>query len=125
MQNFLQNVKRLFVILSITCVAFLNLNAISSTYGDDKNKRGDDKKNKAKREDTTKFIVNNENLIDSEDESPDTNQILFPSHDLYATWDTLSAHPYNFSEAFKMDSVVIQLTNQGDCLLYTSDAADD
>ncbi|MBL7910943.1 MAG: peptidoglycan DD-metalloendopeptidase family protein [Bacteroidia bacterium] len=106
--------KRLFVILSITCIGFFNLNAISGSYGDDKNKRGDDKKNKAKREDTSKFVVNNANIIEGDEETTDTAQILFPSHDLYATWDTLSAHPYNFNECFKVDSVCIQLTSMGD-----------
>ncbi len=106
--------KKLFVILSVLCVGFSNLNAISSYGDDDKNKRGDDKKNKAKREDTTKFAVNNENLIEEEDESPDTSQILFPSHDLYAIWDTVWAHPYNFNESFKMDSVCLQLVAPGD-----------
>ncbi|MBA2612604.1 MAG: peptidoglycan DD-metalloendopeptidase family protein [Bacteroidetes bacterium] len=106
--------KRLFVILSITCLGFFNLNANRYSYGDDKNKPGDDKKNKIKRDDTTRFVVNNQNILEGDEESPDTAQILFPSHDLYATWDTLSAHPYNFNECFKVDSVVIQLTNMGD-----------
>lgn len=106
--------KRLVFILSITCVAFFNVTAASFSYHDDKTKRGDDKKNKAKRDDTTKFVINTENIFDNEEESPDTTQILFPSHDLYASWDTLMAHPYNFNESFKLDSVVIQLTQEGD-----------
>ncbi len=106
--------KRLVVILSITCIGFFNLNAISGSYHDDKTKRGDDKKNKTKKDDTTKFVVNNENIIEGDDETADTAQILFPSHDLYATWDTVWAHPYNFTECFKTDSVIIQLTNDGD-----------
>lgn len=106
--------KKLVIILSITCIAFFNVNAASSAYHDDKTKRGDDKKSKAKRDDTTKFVINTENIFDEEEEIPDTNQILFPSHDLYASWDTLMAHPYNFNESFKMDSVVIQLVKEGD-----------
>jgi murein DD-endopeptidase MepM/ murein hydrolase activator NlpD len=107
-------VKKLVIILSITCIAFFNVNAASLAYHDDKTKRGDDKKSKAKRDDTTKFVINTENIFDEEEEIPDTNQILFPSHDLYASWDTLMAHPYNFNESFKMDSVVIQLVKEGD-----------
>ena len=106
--------KKLFVILSITCIAFYNLSAANLPYHDDKSKRGDDKKSKAKREDTTKFVINSESLLDNEEEIQDTNQILFPSHDLYTTWDTTSAHPYNFNESFKLDSVLIQLTQEGD-----------
>ena len=92
--------KRLVFILSITCIAFFNVSATSFSYHDDKTKRGYDKKSKAKRDDTTKFVINTENIFDNEEESPDTAQILFPSHDLYASWDTLMAHPYNFAESF-------------------------
>ena len=106
----LVKLKRLIYILSITCIAYLNVNASIFPGPEDKIKPGDDKKTKAKRDDTTKFVINEDNLTDS----PDTAQILFPSHDLYATWDTTSAHPYNFYESFKGDSVVLTLTNEGE-----------
>ena len=106
--------KRLIYIFSITCIAFFNLNAGLNYAPDDRNKPGDDKKAKAKREDTTKFVVNQEVASESDEESPDTTQILFPSHDLYASWDTMAAHPYKFSESFKEDSVVILLTQEGE-----------
>lgn len=108
-------VKKLISILSILCVGFLNLNAGLISSPDEK-KPGDDKKAKAKREDTTKLVINQSiSSNESEDEeSPDTLQILFPSHDLYASWDTISAHPYKFSEIFKEDSVCIQLTTGQD-----------
>lgn len=102
--------RRLIYILSITCVAFLNLNAFGFSSPDEKNKPGDDKKAKVKRDDTTKVALNEENL----EGSSDTTQLLFPSHDLYANWDTTSAHPYNFYEAFKGDSVILTLVNEGD-----------
>ncbi len=103
--------KKLIYILSITCIAFIHVNATPFFKGDDKNKgTGDDKKARAKRDDTTKFVLNEENLT----ENPDTTQLLFPSHDLYATWDTVSAHPYNFYDCFVGDSVTITLTNEGD-----------
>lgn len=108
--------KKLIYILSITCIAFANLNASRSYFPDDRNKPGDDKKAKAKREDTTKMVINPESLVAElgDEESPDTIQILFPSHDLYTSWDTMTAHPYNFSQAFKEDSVTIYLTQGED-----------
>jgi hypothetical protein len=99
-------VKRLIYILSIICVAFFNAGA----FIDLKIKPDDDKKSKTKRDDTTKFVISEESLV----ETPDTTQFLFPSHDLYAIWDTSMAHPYNFNESFKVDSVVITLVNIGD-----------
>ena len=101
--------KRLIYILSITCIAFFNASATGIGF-DDKNKPDDGKKAKTKRDDTTKFVIADENLI----ETPDTTVFLFPSHDLYTTWDTSSAHPYNFNESFKVDSVVLTLVNEGD-----------
>ena len=84
----------------------------------DEKKPGDDKKAKAKREDTTKLVIAApEALVETEDgevESPDTMQINFPSHDLYASWDTTAANPYKFAEAFKSDSVNIQLLSENE-----------
>lgn len=106
--------KRLIYILSITCIAFTQVSASSFLSPDERNKPGDDKKNKAKKDDTTAFVVNNPDCIDEVEESPDTTLILFPSHDLYASWDTNAAHPYKFNEMFKEDSVTIELTKEGD-----------
>ena len=76
---------------------------------------GDDKKSKKNREDTTKYVIHSEMGPESEDdELPDTLDFSFPSHDLYETWDTETAHPYKFSEAFKDDSVCIALVSEGD-----------
>lgn len=112
-----KKLKKLIYILSITCISFINLNASSKYILDDRNKPGDDKKSKeakAKREDTTKFVINEESLADNM-ETPDTAQILFPSHDLYTSWNTDVAHPYNFNENFKEDSVLITLIQERDC----------
>jgi murein DD-endopeptidase MepM/ murein hydrolase activator NlpD len=107
--------KRLIFILSISCIGFLTAGATSFSVKDEK-KPGDDKKAKAKREDTTKQVVSAETLSDSNDEeTADTTQILFPSHDLYTSWDTSRAHPYNFYETFKDDSVLLTLTIPEDC----------
>ncbi len=102
--------RKLIFILSVTCLALFNVSASHYSVFDEKNKPGDDKKAKIKRDDTTKFVINEDNLTDN----PDTTLLLFPSHDLYSTWDTTSAHPYNFYESFKGDSVMLTLTNDGD-----------
>lgn len=96
----------------MTCMALGSLQALSFHNLDDKNKPGDDKKAKAKREDTTKYVINEESLAE---DAPDTTQILFPSHDLYASWDTTAANPYKFSESFRSDSVMLTLTQPIDC----------
>jgi murein DD-endopeptidase MepM/ murein hydrolase activator NlpD len=101
-----KELKKLIYILSITWIAFVNANAAPLFFID---KPDDDKKGKVKRDDTTKYVITEDGLTE-----PDTAQILFPSHDLYASWDTTSAHPYNFYESFKMDSVVLTLTSEGD-----------
>jgi len=105
--------KRITLILSIICIASWQLLSAATAFPDEK-KPGDDKKAKAKREDTTKFAVNSplmeENSESEEIEGLDTLQITFPSHDLYSSWDTNVAHPYKFNECFKEDSVVIELT---------------
>lgn len=108
--------KKVIYIASIICVSFLNLNALDISYGDEKNKRGDDKKSKAKRDDTTKIVVVQDPTLFDEDSEDllDTAEITFPSHDLYASWDTNTAHPYKFNECFKEDSVTIVLTEGED-----------
>ncbi|MBA3664861.1 MAG: peptidoglycan DD-metalloendopeptidase family protein [Bacteroidetes bacterium] len=106
--------KKLIFILSISCIGYLTAGATSFSP-DDRNKRpDDDKKSKVKRDDTTKQVIHSELLADN-DEISDTIQILFPSHDLYTSWDTSSAHPYNFYETFKGDSVTLTLTQANDC----------
>lgn len=106
-----KKLRNLIYIFSISCVAFLNLNAYSAPTIP-----GDDKKAKAKkeREDTSCIVIAEPAVSESDEETPDTTLILFPSHDLYTSWDTIAAHPYNFSDAFKMDSVIITLTEEGD-----------
>jgi murein DD-endopeptidase MepM/ murein hydrolase activator NlpD len=101
--------SKFFKISTLICFIFFGLGA--SAFHPDEKRPGDDKKNKAKRDDTTKFVVNQPVDEESEDESetPDTLQIEFPSHDLYATWETSVAHPYKFSESFKEDSVCLDL----------------
>jgi murein DD-endopeptidase MepM/ murein hydrolase activator NlpD len=91
----------LFLIFMI-CTAF---DSFAGTY-DERNKPGDDKKTK-KRDDTTAYVINEESL------ETDTSLVLFPSNDLYASWDTSIIHPYNFNECFKADSTVLCLAEIG------------
>lgn len=107
--------KKLIFILSVSCIGFLTAGA--TTFSPDDRKKGDDddKKSKIKKDDTTRQVINCEELAEGDEELVDTVQILFPSHDLYSSWDTTSAHPYHFYEAFKSDSVVITLTEPKDC----------
>jgi murein DD-endopeptidase MepM/ murein hydrolase activator NlpD len=100
--------RRIIYILSISCIGISGLNASPGFIP------GDDKKGKAtaKKDDTTRYVVNPE--LPGEEETPDTSVITFPSHDLYSTWDINAAHPYNFNESFKEDSVVINLVGDND-----------
>lgn len=108
-------VKNFICILSLSCLGFFST-AAGTFSPDDRNKKpDDDKKAKIKRDDTTKQVIQSEMLAEAGDESIDTVQILFPSHDLYSSWDTSMAHPYHFYEAFKGDSVIITLTQTADC----------
>lgn len=84
-----------------------------ASWPDDRNKVPGDDKKKSKREDTTSVKL--ADIEDLEEELPDTLEINFPSHDLYSTWDTETAHPYNFKEHFKQDSVCIDLVTPFDC----------
>ncbi len=111
-----QKMRGLIYIISITCILLMNVSALAtSAISDDRNKRGDDKKSKAsKREDTTHLAINQDALADI-DEAVDTASILFPSHDLYNSWDINAAHPYKFSESFIGDSATIKLVETEDC----------
>jgi murein DD-endopeptidase MepM/ murein hydrolase activator NlpD len=102
-------VKKLIYILSISCIGILQLQASPFALIDEK-KPGDDKKSKLKREDTTKLVLHEEL-----EESSDSTQLMFPSNELYASWNTNSAHPYNFYQSFKSDSVELTLVNEGEC----------
>ena len=106
----INNIFFLFFIMPLFICARFSNSSILYTFPDDDKKI---KENKQKREDTVKFVINQESLLDLS-ETPDTNQILFPSHDLYSSWDSNIAHPYNFDEVFKYDSVVLTLIQFND-----------
>jgi murein DD-endopeptidase MepM/ murein hydrolase activator NlpD len=91
----------------ITHIVFFDLNATSfylfpGKYPD-MNKR-----NECKRDDSTKHIIEKENL----QQCPDTLCTLFPCQDLYPNWDTTSLHPYSFYKSFKGDSVELTLISE-------------
>jgi hypothetical protein len=109
----LQNSYKLKKLLYIVALSSLTgLGLMAHPTDDKKTKPDDGKRSMAKRDDTTTYVVNQEIL--SNEEIPDTTQILFPSHDLYAIWDTSVAHPYHFAEQFKQDSVTIKLVAAND-----------
>jgi murein DD-endopeptidase MepM/ murein hydrolase activator NlpD len=112
----LKTLHKIFIIISLLAVTSTSLNA--SVW--DEKKPGDDKKAKKAKDDTSAVNTNiakiNEDCNDEEE--ADTVQFLFPSNDLYASWDTTMAHPYNFHEAFKVDSVEIDLVTPGDGGFY-------
>ena len=75
----------------------------------DKNKRISDDK-KRKREDTTQTV--NTSVIAYDDVD---SLLMFPSHDLYGTWDTASCHPNLFEQQFPGDSAVVYLLDDWNC----------
>ena len=89
--------------------SFLGMSTAFAGVLDERTKPGDDKKTKAKRDDTSHVALSDESLIEE-----DTTLITFPSNDLYATWDTAIIHPYNFADCFRADSVILSLTELGD-----------
>src|SRR4051812_3075223 len=89
------------------------LNSAFGAAPDERNKPGDDKKSKLKKDDTTHYVLNDEAI-----ETPDTSQILFPSNDLYASWDTSVVHPYNFSDCFRADSTTLCLSDIGESQFF-------
>jgi hypothetical protein len=75
----------------------------------DKNKAKTDDKKKKKNDDTTQIVVSSKALGISD------SLIMFPSHDLYCSWDTTVIHPYYFDKEFMGDSVVINLMDEFNC----------
>lgn len=112
-KGLLTKITKIFIFISLLAVTSSSLTA--RIY--DEKKPGDDKKAKTKAKDDTSSV--NTNLAKLEDcneeqEEADAALFMFPSNDLYASWDTTMAHPYNFQEAFKVDSVEIDLVAPGD-----------
>lgn len=75
----------------------------------DKNRKPTDDKKK-KKDDTTQVVIDNDILMDEVD-----SLLMFPSHDLYGTWDTSIIHPYSFEKEFLTDSTTIFLLDDWNC----------
>ncbi len=106
----MKSAYKIFIIIFL-----LGFTSNSFGYHPDEKKPGDDKKGKGKaKDDTTSHKIEISENIDCEEEGMETESISFPSNDLYASWDTTMAHPYNFNEIFKLDSVEIDFINPGE-----------
>jgi murein DD-endopeptidase MepM/ murein hydrolase activator NlpD len=95
-------------ILHTTILAALLVPMLSFANLGDKNKRISDDK-KRKKEDTTQTVVTTIAYDDVD------SLLMFPSHDLYGTWDTASCHPNLFEQQFPGDSATIYLTDDWNC----------
>lgn len=76
--------------------------------GDKNKKLGDDKKRK--KDDTTQVVNTSAVTYDDVD-----SLLMFPSHDLYGTWDTSACHPDLFNQQFPGDSTMIYLLDEWSC----------
>ncbi len=83
--------------------------AASSMHKGDKNKKPGDN-NKRKKEDTTQVVSTSSITYDDVD-----SLLMFPSHDLYGSWDTASCHPDLYSQQFAGDSATIYLLDDWSC----------
>jgi murein DD-endopeptidase MepM/ murein hydrolase activator NlpD len=95
--------------LHITILMAFILPVLSFASLGDKNRRLTDDK-KRKKEDTTQTVSTSSIAYDDVD-----SLLMFPSHDLYGTWDTASCHPNLFEQQFPGDSAVIYLLDDLNC----------
>ncbi len=89
------------------CTVFTGLSLFAGV--NDKNKKPTDDK-KRKKEDTTKVVYGQEIMMDEVD-----SLLMFPSHDLYGSWDTSVIHPYVFDKEFITDSATVYLLDEWNC----------
>lgn len=78
-----------------------------SNVGDNNKKLSDDKKRK--KDDTTQTVSTTIAYDDVD------SLLMFPSHDLYGTWDTAACHPNLFDQQFSGDSAVVYLLDDWNC----------
>src|ERR1700739_920195 len=76
---------------------------------DDKHKKVSDDK-KRKKDDTTQVVSTSAITYDNVD-----SLLMFPSHDLYGSWDTSACHPDLFMQQFTADSAVVYLLDDWSC----------
>ena len=96
-------------ILHTFLVMLFLLPALSFALLGDKNRRLTDDK-KRKKDDTTQTVHTSSITYDDVD-----SLLMFPSHDLYGTWDTASCHPNLFEQQFPGDSAVVYLLDDFNC----------
>lgn len=82
--------------------------AFATEKGDKNKKPGDDKKQK--KDDTTHVVNTSAIAYDDVD-----SLLMFPSHDLYGSWDTSACHPDLFNQQFPGDSATIYLLDDWSC----------
>jgi len=78
-----------------------------ASIGDKNKKISDDKKRK--KDDTTQTVSTSIAYDDVD------SLLMFPSHDLYGTWDTASCHPNLFEQQFAGDSATVYLLDDWNC----------
>jgi murein DD-endopeptidase MepM/ murein hydrolase activator NlpD len=100
----MQKLTSIFLALTISALSLSAGNGI-----DDRNKKKTDDTKKKKNDDTTQVVVSKKTLGISD------SLIMFPSHDLYCSWDTSVIHPYYFDKEFMGDSVTINLLDDYNC----------
>ncbi len=62
-----------------------------------------------KNDDTTQILIAKKPLAITD------SLIMFPSHDLYCSWDTTVIHPHYFEKEFMGDSIMITLLDEYNC----------
>jgi murein DD-endopeptidase MepM/ murein hydrolase activator NlpD len=95
-------------ILHTTILTALLVPMLSFASIGDKNKKISDDK-KRKKDDTTQTVSTSIAYDDVD------SLLMFPSHDLYGTWDTASCHPNLFEQQFPGDSATVYLLDDWNC----------
>lgn len=93
--------KALILSLIVPALAFASF--------DDKNKKITDDK-KRKKDDTTQVVNTSAISYDTAD-----SLLMFPSHDLYGSWDTSACHPDLWFQQFTGDSATVYLLDDESC----------
>ena len=95
-------------VLHTTILTALLVPILSFASIGDKNKKISDDK-KRKKDDTTQTVSTSIAYDDVD------SLLMFPSHDLYGTWDTASCHPNLFEQQFAGDSATVYLLDDWNC----------
>lgn len=98
---------RRLIAISVICFALVQ---VSMADGRDGRKKKPVADKGRKKDDTTQVVYTPEHVYDNVD-----SLLMFPSHDLYGSWDTLTCHPNYFAQNFVGDSAVIYLLDDWNC----------